>query len=239
MSNLFHAYIPGPLEIASDYADPSTIKIKKPKKKKSKGATRVSSLLDDEGLLPNDSPGPVIDPAEHSPVLPLPSNKRTYNENSGFGDDEELQDILAQRRRQALKKRKISRPEDIARSVRELADEEAVRASEDDRLVIDDTSEFVRGLEMSQLDTSRHEQTGDPSPEKMEIDEKVVVDNTDIDMPDVTTGIPEKTDKSAMKAVALEDEPIVASSLAATLAALRRTGISPSVHYNLTALQAN
>ena len=227
MPNYSHAYIPGPLEIATDYADPSTIKIKKPKKKKSKGSTRVTALLDDDALLPNDSPGPTIDSTENSLVLPLSSTKRTYNENSGLGDDEELQDILAQRRRQALKKRKISRPEDIARSVLELPDEDGLRGSEDGRLVIDDTSEFVRGLEMSQRATSRYEQTGEPSLEKMEIDE-TVVENADVDMPDEMTGITETADKSTVKAAALDDEPIVASSLAATLAALRRTGMLTS-----------
>lgn len=76
---------------------------------------------------------------------------------------------------------------------------------------------------MSQRATSRYEQTDEPSLDKMEIDEPVV-ENADIDMPDEITGITETADKSTVKAAALEDEPIVASSLAATLAALRRTG---------------
>ena len=226
---VFHADTAGPLEIASDYADPSTIKIKKPKKKKTKSSTRVSAILDDEGLLQDDAPGSSIDSTENSMTIPLSSTKRTYNENSGLGDDEELQEILAQRRRQALKKRKISRPEDIARSVRESANEEGVRTAEDGALIIDDTSEFVRGLEMSQLDraTSRAEmQTDEPSPEKMEIDEKMV-DNADVDMADELTE--EIALQSAIDTAPLEDEPIIAGSLAATLAALRRTGTFPSV----------
>ena len=226
---VFHADTAGPLEIASDYADPSTIKIKKPKKKKTKSSTRVSAILDDEGLLQDDAPGSSIDSTENSMTIPLSSTKRTYNENSGLGDDEELQEILAQRRRQALKKRKISRPEDIARSVRESANEDGVRAAEDGGLVIDDTSEFVRGLEMSQLDraTSRAEvQTGGTSPEKMEIDERML-DTTDIDMPDEAAGIAEAAEQSTIKIAPLEDEPIIAGSLAATLAALRRTGTFP------------
>jgi U4/U6.U5 tri-snRNP-associated protein 1 len=227
--SVIHADTAGPLEIASDYADPSTIKIKKPKKKKTKSSTRVSAILDDEGLLQDDAPGSSIDSTENSVTIPLSSTKRTYNENSELGDDEELQEILAQRRRQALKKRKISRPEDIARSVRESADEDGVHAAEDGGLVIDDTSEFVRGLEMSQLDraASRPEvQTGGTSPEKMEIDERML-DNADIDMPDEVTGIAEAAEQSTIKIAPLEDEPIIAGSLAATLAALRRTGTFP------------
>jgi len=222
-ANICNAYNAGPLEIASDYADPSTIKIKKPKKKKDKGSAKVSALLEDEGLLPDDSRDLSIDLGD-SLAMSLSSAKRTYNEDSGLGDDEELQGILAQRRRQALKRRKISRPEDIARSVRESANVESFQASEDGGLVIDDTSEFVRGLEMSQVATARQEQTGEQSPDKMEVDEKVA-DNTDLDMPDEMTTITEAADQDTTKTVALEDEPIVASSLAATLAALRRTGM--------------
>ena len=48
-----------PMEIVSDYVDPSTIKIKKPKKKKSKSTTRASVLLEDHTIAENDTPGGV------------------------------------------------------------------------------------------------------------------------------------------------------------------------------------
>ena len=184
----------------------------------------MSAILDDEGLAQDDPEWP-INPTETPTTKLFSSTKRTSNENSGLGDDEELQEILAQRRRQALKRKKSSRAEEIARSIRESAYEEAVRPSEEGDLIIDETSEFIRGLEMSQLDraASRDKmQTGEPSPEKMDIEENLV-ENTDIDMPDMS-GMPENTDTSDVRTAILQDEPIIGGSLAATLAALRRTG---------------
>ena len=204
--------------------DPSTIKIKKPKKKKQKNTTRVTALLDDEGLGETNisASGP---PADNIALAPLTSTKRTYNEDSGLGDDEELQEILAQRRRQALKRKKISRPEDIARNIRQARDDEDLGASENGGLVIDDTSEFVRGLEMSQLErtTSASMLNNENPPEEMEID--ATADIKDIEMLDQLPEDIAVESNEVVPSSALGDEPIVASSLAATLAALKRSGI--------------
>jgi U4/U6.U5 tri-snRNP-associated protein 1 len=161
-----------------------------------------------------------IDSSEEVTPIPLPSTKRTYNEDSGLGDDEELQEVLAQRRRQALKKRKISRPEDIVAHVRQLEDEQPI-ANEEGGLVIDDTSEFVRGLEMAHLTTEPEKDDG----EEMKIDS--VPDTEDVDMPD-TTGEAEETE--ILPSTGLDDEVIIADSVAATLAALHRQGIALDIH---------
>ena len=212
-----------PLEIASDYMDPSTIKIKKPKKKKQKNPTRVTVLLDDE-LHETDISGSVP-PADNIALAPLVSTKRAYNEDSGLGDDEELQEMLAQRRRQTLKRKKISCPEDIVRNIRQYRDDEDLGISENGGLVIDDTSEFVRGLEMSQLE--RTVSTGllnNENPhEEMDIDATGNI--KDIEMPDQLLEDIVVDSSEMVPSSALDDEPIVAGSLAATLAALKRTGM--------------
>src|SRR5438552_18496322 len=115
-----------PLQIVSDYADPSTIKIKKPKKKKQKNTPRVTALLDDEA---NDSSG-IVPMVDDTTPAALTSTKRAYNEDSGLGDDEELQEILSQRRRQALKKRNFPRQEDLGRNIRQAREDEGVGLNE-------------------------------------------------------------------------------------------------------------
>ncbi len=204
--------------------DPATIKIKKPKKKKHKNTTRVTALLDDEGLGETDASGSGP-PADHVAPALITSTKRAYNEDSGLGDDEELQEMLAQRRRQALKKKKTSRPEDIIRNVRQSRDDEDLGASENGGLIIDDTSEFVRGLEISQLERTAPSglPNNDHPLEEMDID--ATGDIKDIEMPDQ---LPEEIvveSNGNVLSSGLDDEPIVASSLAATLAALRKTGM--------------
>jgi U4/U6.U5 tri-snRNP-associated protein 1 len=200
-----------PREIISDYADPSTIKIKKPKKKKEKKNVRTTAALEgDEALvLPDEA---IQD------QLPS-STKRKVVEDTGFGDDEELQDLLAHRRRQALKKRKISRPEDIVQDIRQSMQEDAEDGAEEGGLVIDDTSEFVRGIEMTQPKS----RPSPPSPQQMEIepeDEAPVVEML-LDEPSAEA---QPEEEPAEGGIIGEDDEVIPNSLAATLAALRRSG---------------
>jgi U4/U6.U5 tri-snRNP-associated protein 1 len=206
-----------PMEILSDYADPSTFKIKKPKKKKAKNITRVADILDDEGLIANGT-----EMVDDTTSIPLPSIKRTYDEDAGYGDDDELQEALAQRRRQALKKRKIMKPEDIAASIRQLKDEEDFVA-EGGGLVIDDTSEFVRGLEMAQQEVAAARiEKQNAAAQEIDVD----VEAADTDMLDDTETPVEKPDERVTTS-GQEEEPLIAGSVAATLAALRRKGTVP------------
>jgi len=69
-------------------------------------------------------------------------------------DDEELQFSLAQQRRTALKKRKILKPEELARQLREQSETATPGASDtledvdgEPGLVIDETTEFVANLQ--------------------------------------------------------------------------------------------
>ena len=137
-------------EPKSDYQDISEIKLKKPKKKKAK-STRQKAVDEDDifpVVEPENAPAPDgtgmdLDKAE-------PNKKRTFEDNS-FVDDDDLQASLAAQRRNALKKRKKMRPEDLAQQIREEASATpGTENAEEDApggLVIDETSEFVANLQ--------------------------------------------------------------------------------------------
>ncbi|KAI5791700.1 SART-1 protein [Peziza echinospora] len=144
---------------ASDYLDPSTLRVRKHKKKKA----RSTRKKDDEDTL-----APLPEPTESDPSgsamdideTPAPSTLRSTKRNledMSFVDDEELQTALALQRRTTLKKRKILKPEDIAKQVKEeqngsespgLGEGEVKQEGEDEDvgLVIDETTEFVSNL---------------------------------------------------------------------------------------------
>ncbi|KAJ1338225.1 SART-1 family [Microdochium nivale] len=139
---------------ASDYLDISEIKVKKPKKKKSK-ATRKRPA-DDDDIFP-------AEPVEEDQAMDVDSgagfiSKKRKTDDSALIDDEDLQATLSIQRRAALKKRKRIRPEDLARQLKEEADDEE---SEDlarfgeGGLVLDETSEFVSNLKKEDIEERR------------------------------------------------------------------------------------
>jgi U4/U6.U5 tri-snRNP-associated protein 1 len=99
----------------SDYLDPSEIKVKKTKKKKSR-TTRQRPADDEDALFPGDQPTDQQMDVDTAPVTYTKKRKTVEDE---FIDDEDLQSLLARQRKDALKKRKKTRPEDIARQLRE------------------------------------------------------------------------------------------------------------------------
>lgn len=139
----------------SDYAAPLETKIRKPKKKKLK-STRQKDF--DEDIFPQPDPEILPD----SNIMDIDRGheaekmKTSASENASFIDDDDLQASLAVQRRAALKKRKRTRPEDLARQLREedmgtpgsemsIGDVQA----EEGGLIIDETSEFVANLQRS------------------------------------------------------------------------------------------
>lgn len=147
--------------------------MKKQKRKKPRSTRRKGD--DDDALAPapaRTEPSPDDMELDETPA-PASAPKRTLDDIS-FVDDEELQNSLALQRRMALKKRKmISRPEDIARQLREEAaaepnggaegspdeaaggmavegaDKVSKNEQDDDEepgLIIDETTEFVSNL---------------------------------------------------------------------------------------------
>ncbi|KAK7752321.1 hypothetical protein SLS62_005657 [Diatrype stigma] len=129
---------------SSDYLDISEIKVKKPKKKKTK-STRQRPV-DEDDIFP-------VETTQQDQSMDIDSgagfiNKKRKTEDTSYADDEDLQATLAKQRREALKKRKRTRPEDIARQLREESAPGPDDASDgqDGGLVIDETTEFVSSL---------------------------------------------------------------------------------------------
>jgi U4/U6.U5 tri-snRNP-associated protein 1 len=135
----------------SDYKDISEIKIRKPKKKKAKTSRKKSA--DEDDIFPISNSVANVDAMDldsgFTNVIKS-SNKKRALDDEEFMDDEDLQSQLAKQRREALKKRKKHRPEDLARQMREddaAAMDGIIDSVEDDGgLVIDETSEFVANL---------------------------------------------------------------------------------------------
>ncbi|KAK0861404.1 hypothetical protein LTR87_016979 [Friedmanniomyces endolithicus] len=130
---------------ASDYLDPSKIKVKKPKKQKEK-KTRQKAVDEDDIIAPVESTLSAqlatdemdVDGAQASGAVP--SRKRAFE-----FDDDDLQAKLAEQRRQALKKRKKMDASELARQMRDempVDDEDA----EEGGMIMDETSEFVANL---------------------------------------------------------------------------------------------
>ncbi|TVY46400.1 U4/U6.U5 tri-snRNP-associated protein [Lachnellula occidentalis] len=134
-------------EPKSDYVDISQMKIKKPKKKKAK-STRQKAVDEDDVF-------PAVEaadgPEEIGTAMDIdqpPTKKRTFQDTS-FVDDDDLQASLAAQRRNALKKRKKLRPEELVQQMQEEASATPGAEAEDEPagLVIDETSEFVANLQ--------------------------------------------------------------------------------------------
>ncbi|KAL9003037.1 MAG: hypothetical protein Q9188_004069 [Gyalolechia gomerana] len=141
----------------SDYKMEQEAKIKKLRKKKAR-STRQRPL-DEDNILPMEALNGSIDKGDtmdvdSAHVGDRPVSSRLAKQSTSFVDDEDLQANLAIQRREALKKRKRTRPEDLARQLRMEAKEDQNKMDEDDQagdggLVIDETTEFVANLRHS------------------------------------------------------------------------------------------
>ncbi|KZF19940.1 hypothetical protein L228DRAFT_250358 [Xylona heveae TC161] len=143
---------------ASDYQEPAEVKLRKPKKKKAKSTRKKAS--DEDDIFPS---GENIPSAEQngdsmevdSGIAPVAANRKRTLEDTSLVDDDDLQASLARQRREALKKRKKTKPEDIARQMREEASATPMEThgnspeeeEEEPGLIIDETSEFVANLQ--------------------------------------------------------------------------------------------
>jgi len=134
-------------EPKSDYLDISEIKVKKPKKKKAK-STRQKAVDEDDIFPTVEATNAPDDNGNTMDIDKPPTKKRTFQDRS-FVDDDDLQASLAAQRRNALKKRKKLRPEELVQQIREEASATPGADEEDGPggLVIDETSEFVANLQ--------------------------------------------------------------------------------------------
>lgn len=134
-----------------DYMEISEAKVKKPRKKKTK--TIRQRAVDEDGIFPVEADGGAQANGDAMEAdggnIEVGTVPHKPTESASFVDDDDLQASLAVQRRVALKKRKRTRPEDIARQLREEAatpDAEEAKV-EEGGLVIDETTEFVANLE--------------------------------------------------------------------------------------------
>lgn len=176
----------------SDYVVASEAKIRKPKRKKVR-SSRQKASDEDEDFFPMNS------------ISEIPSNNDTMNidsgptnegvarapqtENISFADDDDLQASLAIQRRAALKKRKRTKPEDIARQLRDedratpsLENPNGEFQAEEGGLIIDETSEFVANLQRST--NENRNRTINVNTSTMAVEKTTTPDdgNADIDM---------------------------------------------------------
>ncbi|RYO77035.1 hypothetical protein DL766_006719 [Monosporascus sp. MC13-8B] len=210
---------------SSDYLDISEVKVKKPKKKKTK-STRQRPV-DEDDIFP-------LDATHRDQSMEIDSgagfiSKKRKTEDTSYADDEDLQATLAMQRREALKKRKKTRPEDIARQLREDASPGPDGGADDTQeggLVIDETSEFISGLRKEDLEDRkpRNRRTASAEPvTAMEDDEDEDEhmqdgDDTNGDGPQREISAPPET-----SALGVEEEKAVATGagLGATLQLLK------------------
>ncbi|KAI9783040.1 MAG: hypothetical protein M1835_003888 [Candelina submexicana] len=142
--------------VVSDYKDSSEVRMRKSKKKAKSTRQR---LADDDDISPTAESTQVteVEPAAMDVDITSAASaitKKRRLEDTSFADDDDLQALLALQRRAALKQRKKTRPEDIARQVREEESatpareeiDQATQEGEEPGLVIDETSEFVTNL---------------------------------------------------------------------------------------------
>ncbi|CUS14588.1 unnamed protein product [Tuber aestivum] len=226
-------------EVTSDYVDPSTLKIRKPKRKKTR-ATRKRSEDGDDTLASPPPEAPTEDSMDidsgSAPVQPKP--KRVFEETS-FVDDDDLQSSLAAQRRTALKKRKMLKPDDLARQLREESAAVTTPGAEspvkeedgegEPGLVIDQTSEFVATLRAPVVPERRKPSSGvsarsppatsmadeededEDGPEEMDVDIKPEM------KPDPETG--------EISSTGLAQETTITHGVGATLAMLHQRGL--------------
>ncbi|KAF1978174.1 DNA binding protein-like protein SART-1 [Bimuria novae-zelandiae CBS 107.79] len=235
---------------ANDYMDISEVKMKKLKKKKSKSSKR-KHVEDDEDMfaVPEEPADEMEVDGSETKVAPKKAKKNLFDES--FVDDDDLQAQLAAQRRQALKKRKKMRPEDLARQLREegtsapgtpgeVMDSTEPNDEDAGALIIDETTEFVHNLGANAVDDAQEAprrrshtkshiswEAGSPT---VQVD-----DEGDVDMEQSYAEVAEREERSTSRAksaditvTGLDDEKLVASGVGATLALLKQRGLVSS-----------
>ena len=218
----------------SDYADMVEIKVKKSKKKARTTRKRAADADDifpvqqtDQGQTNGNSMD--VDTMNGQPT----ASKPKPTENDSLFDDDYLQDALATQRRAALKKRKRTRPEDIARQLREEASATPGETPENpaagDGLVIDETSEFVANLQRAKEEEDRKPKRGqvrsatpmkEESPEE-DKDPDIAME----DYEDTHARLQHEASGSAITGTGLDDDVTLSNGMGATLSMLSQRGL--------------
>ncbi|KAM0553904.1 hypothetical protein ACHAPJ_007250 [Fusarium lateritium] len=212
----------GDAPISSDYLDPSQIKVKKPKKKKNKKGTRQKPT-DEDDLFPVDTTP--ADDAMEVDTKDASIKKRKVGDDT-FVDDDDLQASLAIQRKNALKKRKKTRPEDIAKMLKEEEKEEENEPESTEQqeggLVLDEVSEFVAGLSKPGEDEERKPRRPKTISKSPEPDEDHLMDD-DAHAPEDEK--PQTSNLEEPEEAGAEEEKAVGEGMGAALALLRERGL--------------
>ncbi|KAK7977644.1 U4/U6.U5 tri-snRNP-associated protein snu66 [Apiospora saccharicola] len=149
---------------SSDYLDISQVKMKKPKKKKKSARQRP---VDEDDIIHTV-------PAAEDQTMDIDSGPVSFGrkrkvEDTSLADDEDLQATLTKQRKEALKKRKRVRPEDLARQLKEESEtpgpDNYEQSENQGGLVIDETSEFISGLKKEDIEDRKQRKPKTPNPE--------------------------------------------------------------------------
>ncbi|KAL6871120.1 SART-1 protein [Trichoderma novae-zelandiae] len=221
---------------SSDYLAPSEIKVKKPKKKKGSKGTRQKQL-DEDDIFPIETAPVDVGAMDVDTKSSSISTKRKATVDV-FEDDEDLQASLALQRKNALKKRKRTRPEDIAKQLKEEDDEP--EEAQSGGLVIGEISEFVAGLskpdEEDRLARRQKQATKTPEPEDRHMggqDEDAEMDEYAAEHHEALVAAQKEEEERSRKedekeAGGIEEEKTVGEGMGAALALLRERGLIES-----------
>lgn len=210
----------------SDYLDPSEIKVKKPKKKKKSKSTRQRD--DEDALFPGDQV-PAADEAMDIDSAPTTRKRKTIDD--AFVDDEDLQASLSIQRRQALKKQKRVRPEDLAKQLRAEAAQDAQnddQEAESGGLVLDETSEFLSAINKPEADEDSRPRKKSKSREPVTAMDNDASDEEMENAPHIRGESIERDGSAAPEELAttgVDEEKYVAQGLGATLSLLKERKI--------------
>ncbi|KAL8783465.1 MAG: hypothetical protein Q9213_004602 [Squamulea squamosa] len=231
----------------SDYKEEQEAKIKS-SKKKIKKSTRQRPV-DEEDIVPlpaaislANSGSMEVDTGTVNAAL-----SNMGKDTTSFMDDDDLQANLAIQRKAALKKRKRTRPEDLARQLRDEAEEAANRMDEDDRfdeggLVIDETSEFVANLRHSPEPQKPRTAEAAKFPSTVKQESPVRDPDRDIEMDGLSdderrfkreTSTPAKNE---LTGTGLDEEANVNQGIGATLTLLSQRGLIKTTQSDINAL---
>ena len=189
---------------------------------------KLRDFLGDISLLETDQVDISTHTTENVTPNSLSPTKHAHDEDSGLGDDDELQEILARRRRRALLKKTVFRIQDIARSLKEDTVYEEVLFSREECVVFDDTTQFVAGLVLPMVESNVTHNEGSPSQSgfnEMDICEDIKSNNREDRMEvEEQKEIGERRKKVDNHRVTMVDEPIVSQGMAATITSLIKSG---------------
>lgn len=204
--------------------------MKKPKKKKTK-STRQKLADPDDFLLPELPEQPPQEDKMDVDTNGKDAKKGKQSEDANLVDDDDLQLALSMQRRNALKKRKRTRPEDIAKEVKEASDEQDGASEETGGLVIGEVSEFVAGIKKGDEDEEDRPRKKRPAEQppapavKEEAEEDVPMTNIDAYQPTRDEQKEEIKEEESPEDDDIMEEKTVGQGLGATLSLLRDRGI--------------